>query len=216
MIFWEQEENGKHFSKLRGKKSTVSLFAAFVETPHTSHLRDMKVNERLYFALRVVAGICNVNNYGRLSGNCRDKGQWRWQTHHCMCLNMQYQPNLPVETFTPQKHQSGTIRNPPIVLQAPELSWRESEMETCAGIVLGGWEVGGGWRSSPCPIHIKMAMLSFQGGITEHTKTWSASDSASFVWNLDIFLFTKRGTELSLVYITAMKDDRVFLCSKLN
>lgn len=101
MIFWEQEENGKHFSKLRGKKSTVSLFAAFVETPHTSHLRDMKVNERLYFAPRVVAGICNVNSYGRLSGSCRDKGQWQWQTHHCVCLNMQYQANLPGETFTP-------------------------------------------------------------------------------------------------------------------
>lgn len=75
MIFREQEENGKHFSKLRKKKSTVSLFAAFVETTYTSHLRDMKVNERLYFALHVVAGICNVNNCRRLSGNWRDKGQ---------------------------------------------------------------------------------------------------------------------------------------------
>lgn len=32
MIFREQEENGKHFSKLRREKSTVLLFAAFVET----------------------------------------------------------------------------------------------------------------------------------------------------------------------------------------
>ena len=53
----------------------MSLFAAVVETTYTSHLRDMKVNERLYFALHVVAGICNVNKCRRLSGNWRDKGQ---------------------------------------------------------------------------------------------------------------------------------------------
>lgn len=74
MIFREQEENGKHFSKLRGGNQQYHCFQLLLKLV-ASHLRDMKVNERLYFALHVVAGICNVNNCRRLSGNWRDKGQ---------------------------------------------------------------------------------------------------------------------------------------------
>jgi hypothetical protein len=112
----------------------------------------------------VVAGICNVNNCGRLSGNFRDKGQRQWQTHHCMRLNMQYQPNLPGGTFTPQNYQAGAIGNPPIVLWAPGLSWRVRDGKPVPQLFLEGGRQEEG--DSP---HINGRFV-FKSGITEHLK----------------------------------------------
>lgn len=46
-----------------------------------------------------------------------------------MCLNMQYQPNLTVEVFTPWKYQSGAVSELSTVFHVPRIKWEISRFK---------------------------------------------------------------------------------------
>lgn len=45
-----------------------------------------------------------------------------------MCLNMQYQPNLTVEVFTPWKYQSGAVSELSTLFRVQELNGRSVDL----------------------------------------------------------------------------------------
>lgn len=130
-----------------------------------------------------------------------------------MCLNMQYQPNLPVEAFTPWKYQSGAMRNPPIVLYSPRVWWGHPKMENSSEL-FGG--VGG--LESLLNIHIN-AHCFFQRWDWKKTHLKLPSFSDCFIGGkFKHFFFSPRGRHsvFCFVYHDNEVYARTFQCYKLN